>query len=381
MWQQKYSIFIVAGRNTKAQNYIKSILTAFGIDIISMEEARKEAFEHFIREPALSDIVLTGMKKANEVFILYTPDEFVSTKKEFRYPSEVEAILLTQPRPNIILELGMALALSQKRQLNKPITIIDAHARIPSDIDYRLRVIWGDDLIDHLYNRLKQNFHGIKKLDNAAISHLMQSNPLSTQIDEAIMRRVNNADGCSLVLKSRGTFKEFSEYFEQSNSICILGAINHTFMRLITSNPTCCKNKNIKVLFPSNCLISGNFDILEHHSGRVLIEQIRKSSSNFYEVKNQYKSDMQNVTLKFYDYFISSSIYIFDDIIWLTPYGTIGADESPSFLVCKSECPEAYKHYKDMYIHIWEKSNISLKCNENCNNCVYRHTLSTSTQA
>lgn len=344
-----------------------------------MEEARKEAFDHFAREPALSDIVLTGMNKSNEVFILYTPDEFVSTKREYRYLSDSEAILLTQPRPNIILELGMALALSQKRQLNKPITIIDAHARIPSDIDYRLRVTWDDGLIDHLYNRLKQNYHEIKKLDTSAISHLMQNNPLSINMDEAIMRRVNNADGCSLVLKSRGTFKEFSEYFKQSVHIYILGAINHTFMRLITKDPTCCKDKSINVLFPSNCLISGNFDILERQKGRVLIKKIRESYNDFYMVKKQFKSDMQNVKIKFYNLFISSSIYIFDDYIWLTPYGTIGADESPSFLICKSECPGTYKHYMDMYLDIWEnKSNDTLQCNEKCDICMYRHTLPTS---
>ena len=90
--------------------------------------------------------------------------------------------------------------------------------------------------------------------------------------------------------------------------------------------------------------------------------------------------NLGNVELKFYSLYLSCSIYIFDDVLWLTPYGTVGANESPAFLVLESECPSAFRHFKCMFDKIWtEKADSEVFCKGTCESCEY-HPVSTNKQ-
>jgi len=366
-----YRIFIVYGRDRAVNQFVQGVLEACGVEVVTWRKASAEASKQHNRVPTILDVVRQGMQMADEIFVLFTPDEYVSTKKLCRDIHDHEPFVLHQARPNVILELGMALVMSQNEKPNKKLTIVDASARIPTDIDGCIRILWTDDIIYDIYNRISVHYEDIKPLTD--VEALKAQNPIKDQRNAKAFSRINEADGISIVINRRGSFRDFLCYFEKAESVSVAGAINRSLMRMITDEPKTCFNKKIRILLPSNCLVSKNFDLLEGHDGRELFNEILGRTKKFYQKKANDSVNLGNVELKFYSLYLSCSIYIFDDVLWLTPYGTVGANESPAFLVLESECPSAFRHFKCMFDKIWtEKADSKVFCKGTCESCEYR---------
>lgn len=109
-------VFLVHGRDTAARDSVKALLRAASINPIEWEEAVAWTQK---MSPSTLEVVKTGLERVQAIIILFTPDETVQLRKEFlnaRDP-ESERSAGFQPRPNVLVEAGMAFALNPDRTL------------------------------------------------------------------------------------------------------------------------------------------------------------------------------------------------------------------------------------------------------------------------
>ncbi len=143
-------VFIVYGRNSKAYDAMRLFLRALKLDPLDFDEVRNEIGG----SPYVGTIVKEGMTRAKAIIVMFTPDEFASLRKELvsAHDTAIEKGRW-QPRPNVILEAGMALGIDEQR------TIL---------------VVFGDtdlasDLHGRHYIRLNNSASAREKLKNALI--------------------------------------------------------------------------------------------------------------------------------------------------------------------------------------------------------------------
>jgi predicted nucleotide-binding protein len=102
-------VFVVHGRDEQAASALFGFLKALGLHPLGWEtlvEATGTA------TPYLRDVILQGIAMAQAAVVLMTPDDTVWLHPQLHASHEDEHELLPamQARPNVILELGMALA-------------------------------------------------------------------------------------------------------------------------------------------------------------------------------------------------------------------------------------------------------------------------------
>lgn len=107
--QLKRNVFVVYGRDEPARRAVFDFLRA--LDLRPLEwEALVQGTGTTV--PFLSEAVLTGLDLAPAVVVLMTPEDVVHLHPDLHEPNEKEAETRAalQARPNVLLELGMALA-------------------------------------------------------------------------------------------------------------------------------------------------------------------------------------------------------------------------------------------------------------------------------
>jgi hypothetical protein len=107
--------FIVHGHDEQARSALENFLNALGVRVVPFHRAAPADMAASILET-----VLAGISKADVVFILFTPDEqssfySPSTGQYLAQTEEGEALAGWQPRPNVIFEAGVAVAVARAK--------------------------------------------------------------------------------------------------------------------------------------------------------------------------------------------------------------------------------------------------------------------------
>lgn len=83
----------------------------------------------------MGEVVREGLRRAQAMVVLFTPDEYAALRPGLYENSDSgEDKQRWQPRPNVILEAGMALALDERRT----ILVVLGRVPLPSDLHGRL---------------------------------------------------------------------------------------------------------------------------------------------------------------------------------------------------------------------------------------------------
>jgi predicted nucleotide-binding protein len=131
-------VMIVHGRNTAALNALRAYLQSLGLVPILWEDAIEETGEG---SPHNLDAVIAAMSLAQAVVVLFTAEEEARLLSRFQSDPAEEDDFVGQPRPNVLVEAGMAIALGRER------TILTRLGRIrgASDLDGLNAVNLGND--------------------------------------------------------------------------------------------------------------------------------------------------------------------------------------------------------------------------------------------
>jgi predicted nucleotide-binding protein len=103
------NVFVVYGRDESARRAIFEFLRAIGLRPLEWETVVRATEK---AAPSLSEAVRTGLAMTRAVVVLMTPEDVVRLHPDLHqsHESEAETKDSLQARPNVLLELGMALA-------------------------------------------------------------------------------------------------------------------------------------------------------------------------------------------------------------------------------------------------------------------------------
>jgi predicted nucleotide-binding protein len=110
------NVFVIYGRDDEARKAVFDYLLALRLNPLDWEQlitTMKSA------APSLAEVVMNAPRQAQAVVALLTPDDVVHLHPTLRGDGDTAAERLTgcQARPNVFLELGMALALHPTRTI------------------------------------------------------------------------------------------------------------------------------------------------------------------------------------------------------------------------------------------------------------------------
>lgn len=143
-------VFIVYGRNTEAQQAMVLFLRALNLRPLDFDEVRNSIGG----SPFVGKIIEKGLREAQAIVVLFTPDEFASLRPGLIHSYDPDHEKgRWQARPNVILEAGMALALAEPRT----ILVVLGNVSLSSDLHGR-----------H-YIQLNNNTDSRERLKNALI--------------------------------------------------------------------------------------------------------------------------------------------------------------------------------------------------------------------
>jgi predicted nucleotide-binding protein len=111
--EAKRNVFVVYGRDERLRTDLFSLLRAFGLNPIEFEEMAQFTGS---TSPHLWEILQAGFKHSQACVVLLSPDELVELRPGLRKPTEPRLVEL-QPRQNVLIEAGMALALHPTRTI------------------------------------------------------------------------------------------------------------------------------------------------------------------------------------------------------------------------------------------------------------------------
>lgn len=126
------SVFVIHGRDERARSALFSFLRALGLKPMEWNELVLLTGK---ASPFIGEVLNVGFKKAQAAIVLLTPDDIVRLRVDY-WESDDEDNWHGQPRPNVYIETGMALALHPDRTI-----IVQLGAVRPaSDLDGRVSV-------------------------------------------------------------------------------------------------------------------------------------------------------------------------------------------------------------------------------------------------
>ena len=107
-------VFVVHGRNNAAREALFTFLRAIGLHPLDWSEIVRATGK---ASPYIGEVLEKGFSIAQAVVVLMTPDDEARLREPYRGQSEppYETDLTPQPRPNVLLEAGMALGLFPER--------------------------------------------------------------------------------------------------------------------------------------------------------------------------------------------------------------------------------------------------------------------------
>jgi predicted nucleotide-binding protein len=121
-------VFIIHGRERAVLQELKHFLKAVGLQSWTFDDEVHEA-PHVATIP---EVVTRGVSKTKAVIALLTADEFSTLVPDLRTPTDSERdIRRWQPRPNVIYEAGIAMALNRAGTILVTVGRVD----LPSDLD------------------------------------------------------------------------------------------------------------------------------------------------------------------------------------------------------------------------------------------------------
>lgn len=113
---EEIQVFVVHGRNNKANNAVYEFLESLDIKALPFEQARERTQKP---NPFIGEILSVAFSSVKAIVVIFTPDENVKLRKELIKeddpPNEKEPGY--QPRPNVLFEAGMAAGISYGRTL------------------------------------------------------------------------------------------------------------------------------------------------------------------------------------------------------------------------------------------------------------------------
>lgn len=108
-------VFVVHGRDSKRVAFFFDLLRRMGLNPMEFDELIERTGS---AAPYIGDIVKTALDEARAVVVLFTGDDMAHLRHDLAKPDEdSEKTPKPQPRPNVILEAGMALALDRSRTI------------------------------------------------------------------------------------------------------------------------------------------------------------------------------------------------------------------------------------------------------------------------
>lgn len=124
-------VFLVHGRDLPSAQAVTLFLRALGLSVEPFEQLASRVSG----SPYIGDVVRTGMSEAQAFVVLLTPDEWCELDTAFRKPNEdADETAHWLPRPNVMLEAGMALMCDEKRTI---LVAVGGDIFIPSDLHGR----------------------------------------------------------------------------------------------------------------------------------------------------------------------------------------------------------------------------------------------------
>jgi predicted nucleotide-binding protein len=108
------SVFLVHGRDRRAAKAMREFLRSLDLQVIEWEHAIGLTGQ---ATPYVGDVVLAGMRLADAVVVMSTPDDLVWLRSDLLNEEDPahEKQILGQARPNVIYEAGIADALDRTR--------------------------------------------------------------------------------------------------------------------------------------------------------------------------------------------------------------------------------------------------------------------------
>ena len=114
----KDKIFVAYGRNESARKALFELLRAAGLDPYEWEQIVRLTVKLTNNgSPYIGDIIKTGFENAKAAVIFFTGDDLAALRKELLNSGDPPEKYQPQPRPNVILEAGMALGLYPDRTI------------------------------------------------------------------------------------------------------------------------------------------------------------------------------------------------------------------------------------------------------------------------
>jgi hypothetical protein len=109
-------VFVVYGRDGEAKATLFNFLRALGLHPLEWEQVVALTGTG---TPYIGDVLVRGFREAQAAVVLFTPDDEARLHEDLRAPDEspFETVLTCQPRPNVLIEAGMALAFQPDRTI------------------------------------------------------------------------------------------------------------------------------------------------------------------------------------------------------------------------------------------------------------------------
>ena len=107
---------LVHGRNLAAHDAVFDFLETIGLHPLEWAELIKGTG---VGTPAVTQVVGKGLENPQAVIVILSPDDEAKLRESYLQPSdaEYETSLMGQPRQNVLLEAGSALALYPDRTI------------------------------------------------------------------------------------------------------------------------------------------------------------------------------------------------------------------------------------------------------------------------
>ena len=143
-------MFVIHGRNDTARDGVSGFLRSVGLKPIEWEVALEMTGNP---SPYIGEVLDVVFARAMALVVLMTPDDIVHLDPSLCEPDDPELVAQAQPRPNVLIEAGMALG----RFPERTVIVEFGKVKIPSDIDgrHRVRLDGSVPSRQRLANRLK----------------------------------------------------------------------------------------------------------------------------------------------------------------------------------------------------------------------------------
>lgn len=146
------NVFVVYGRDEPARVAVFELLRAMGLCPLEWEDLVAMTGKS---SPFLGEVIAHAMPLAQAVVVLMTPEDVVHLHPDLHEPHEsgVETVPTMQARPNVLLELGMALAVHPDRTL----ILLAGDQRPVTDVGGRnyVRITQGPGFREKIAGRLR----------------------------------------------------------------------------------------------------------------------------------------------------------------------------------------------------------------------------------